>query len=201
MIAIGVNVHKRKCTVAQQGGDGQLKMLPSIDNTREDWLEFLQDLPPDAEIALEVSTSGYFAMSVLEEAGWKERAHWVHTAGIDSLGARSGARRRGLPAAPEEVRELPEHAGGRRAPRRRAIVVRPAARSVGASPAAPLGGIRQHEQVQTGEQEQDEREQRQEAHPDGILFLFHGDEVDDDAHRKGNAHPAMGLPNPFVPVQ
>jgi hypothetical protein len=30
------------------------------------------------------------------------------------------------------------------------IVVRPATRSVGASPAAPLGGIRQHEQVQTG---------------------------------------------------
>jgi transposase len=42
-------------------------------------------LPPDAEIALEVSTSGYFAMSVLEEAGWLDRAHWVHTAGIDSL--------------------------------------------------------------------------------------------------------------------
>ncbi len=32
----------------------------------------------------------------------------------------------------------------------------PAARLVGASPAAPLGGIRQHEQVQTGEQEQSE---------------------------------------------
>ena len=42
-------------------------------------------LPPQAEMALEVSTSGYFAMSVLEEAGWRERAHWVHTAGIDSL--------------------------------------------------------------------------------------------------------------------
>ena len=24
-------------------------------------------------------------MSVLEEAGWLERSHWVHTAGIDSL--------------------------------------------------------------------------------------------------------------------
>jgi hypothetical protein len=31
----------------------------------------------------------------------------------------------------------------------------PAARLLGASPAAPLGGIRQHEQIQTGEQEQD----------------------------------------------
>jgi hypothetical protein len=84
---------------------------------------------------------------------------------------------------------------------RNAIVVRPAARSVGASPAAPLGGIWQHEQVQTGEQEQGEREQRQEAHPDGILPPYHDDEVDDDAHRKDNGQPAVGLPNPFVPVQ
>src|SRR5438034_1313178 len=83
----------------------------------------------------------------------------------------------------------------------RSFVVRPAARSVGASPAAPLGGIRQHEQVQTGEQERGEREQRQETHPDGILLLCHGDDVDDDAHRKGNGQPAVGLPNPFVPVQ
>src|SRR5208283_1924980 len=58
----------------------------------------------------------------------------------------------------------PKKAGGcRPAPRLRAIVVRPAACSVGASPAAPLGGIRQHEQVQTGEQEQGEREHYQEA--------------------------------------
>ena len=107
-----------------------------------------------------------------------------------------------LQAAPEEVQEPPEHGGGRRpAPRFRAIVVRPAARSAGAPPAAPLGGIRQHEQVQTGEQEQGEREYRQEAHPRGILSLHHGDDVDDDGHRKGNAQPAVGLPNPFVPVQ
>jgi len=53
-------------------------------NTQEDWLELLPELPPDAEIGLEVSTAGYFAMSVLEAAGWRERAHWVHTAGIDS---------------------------------------------------------------------------------------------------------------------
>jgi hypothetical protein len=42
----------------------------------------------------------------------------------------------------------------------------PAARSVGASPASPLGGIRQHEQVQTAEQEQGEREHSQEAQPE-----------------------------------
>jgi transposase len=56
-----------------------------MENTREGWQGLLNLLPPQAEIALEVSTSGYFAMSVLEEAGWLGRAHWVHTAGIDSL--------------------------------------------------------------------------------------------------------------------
>jgi hypothetical protein len=65
----------------------------------------------------------------------------------------------------------------------RPFVVLPAARSVGAWPAAPLGGIRQHEQVQAGEQEQGEREQRQEAHPDGIPACTHGYDVDDDGHR------------------
>ena len=44
-------------------------------------------------------------------------------------------------------------------------------RSVCASPAAPLGGVRQHEQVQTGQQQQGEREQAQDAHPDGGLLL------------------------------
>jgi len=43
-----------------------------------------------------------------------------------------------------------------------------AARSVGGSSAAPLGGIRQHEPVQTGEQQEDEREHRQEAQPVSI---------------------------------
>ena len=64
--------------------DSKVKVRRPIENTREDWLELLPELPPDAEIALEVSTAGYFAMSVLEEAGWQERAHGVHTAGIDS---------------------------------------------------------------------------------------------------------------------
>lgn len=85
MIAIGADVHKRMCTLAMQREDGALKMLPSMENTREDWLSLLAKLPPEAEIALEVSTSGHFVMSVLEEAGWRHRSHWVHTAGIDSL--------------------------------------------------------------------------------------------------------------------
>lgn len=85
MITVGVDVHKRQCTVAIQRDDGELKCFSAMENTREGWRELLNQLPPEAEIALEVSTSGYFAMSVLEEAGWLDRAHWVHTAGIDSL--------------------------------------------------------------------------------------------------------------------
>jgi transposase len=85
MIAVGVDVHKRQCTVAIQREDGGLRLLEPLENTREGWQELLDQLPPEAEIALEVSTSGYFAMSVLEEAGWRDRAHWVHTAGIESL--------------------------------------------------------------------------------------------------------------------
>ena len=80
---VGIDVHKRRCKVV--GLDhGEIKVRKSIANTREEWLEMLTELPPDAEIGLEVSTAGYYAMSVLEEAGWRERAHWVHTAGIDS---------------------------------------------------------------------------------------------------------------------
>ena len=85
MITVGVDVHKRQCKVAIQRDDGELKCFSPMENTREGWSELLNQLPPGAEIALEVSTSGYFAVSVLEEAGWRERTHWVHTAGIDSL--------------------------------------------------------------------------------------------------------------------
>jgi len=41
MIAIGADVHKRTCTLAMQGEDGQLTMLPSMENTRENWLHRL----------------------------------------------------------------------------------------------------------------------------------------------------------------
>jgi transposase len=85
MIAIGADVHKRMCTLAAQYEDGQLKMLPSMENTRANWLKLAGELPAEAEVALEVSTSGHFVMSVLEEAGWRDRAHWVHTPGIDTL--------------------------------------------------------------------------------------------------------------------
>jgi transposase len=80
---VGIDVHKRRCKVVVLH-QGERKVVKSMANTREEWLELLTELPPDAEIGLEVSTAGYFAMSVLEEAGWRERSHWVHTAGIDS---------------------------------------------------------------------------------------------------------------------
>jgi hypothetical protein len=75
------------------------------------------------------------------------------------------------------------------------------ARSVGASHAAPLGGIRQHEQIQTGDKLQGERDHRQEAHRVGVLLLCYGDDVDDDGQCKGHGQPAVALPNPLVPVQ
>lgn len=85
MISVASDVHKGRCFFAMIPEDGELKMLEPIECTREAWLKRLAELPPDAEIALEVSTSGYFVMSVIEEAGRRERSHWVHTAGVDSL--------------------------------------------------------------------------------------------------------------------
>src|SRR5205809_2922500 len=74
--------------------------------------------------------------------------------------------------------------------------------SDGASPPAPLGGIRQHEQVQTGQQQQGEREQRRVRHPGRRRPspLCNDEEVGDDGQRKGKGQPAVGLPNRFVPV-
>jgi len=112
MIAVGVDVHKRQCSLAVQMEDGELASLAPFPNTREGWLGLLGALPSGAEIALEVSTSGYFAMSVLEEAGWRDRAHWVHTAGIDSLRKqktdRLDARRLARKLSVEDRDPLPE---------------------------------------------------------------------------------------------
>src|SRR5262249_29758267 len=69
-----------------------------------------------------------------------------------------------------------------------------------ASPVAPLGDVRQHEQVQTGEKKQNEREQRREAYPDNLFLLDQSDDVDDDGQRKGNGQPAVDLPDPRVPI-
>ena len=83
MIPIGSDIHKRRCNF-MKFEDGKVRALPPIDNTREAWLEFLSELPPEAEIAMEVSTSSYFTMRVREEAGWSQRVIRVHSAGIDS---------------------------------------------------------------------------------------------------------------------
>jgi len=112
MIAIGADVHKGRCVFAMMEKEGKVRMLEPIECTREAWLERLAELPPEAEIALEVSTSGYFAMSVIEEAGWLKRAHWVHTAGIDSLrkqkSDRLDARRLARKLAANTADPLPE---------------------------------------------------------------------------------------------
>lgn len=78
---------------------------------------------------------------------------------------------------------------------------RVAACSVEALAAAPPGQIRQHEQVQTREQEHEERWQRRVGHPCGRLSLCQRDEVGDNGPGKGKRQPAVGLPNPSVSFQ
>src|SRR5688500_3699354 len=68
--------------------------------------------------------------------------------------------------------------------------------SVGGMRAAPPGGIRQREQVQTAEHEQGQWEQGRVGHPGDLLLQSDGDEVGDDGHRKRNGQPAVRLPNP-----
>ena len=112
MIAVASDVHKGRCLMAMLPPDGKLMGLEPIECTREAWRKRLAELPPEAEIALEVSTSGYFVMSVLEEAGWRPRAHWVHTAGIDTLrkhkSDRLDTRRLAQKLAVSKVEPLPE---------------------------------------------------------------------------------------------
>ena len=112
MIPVASDVHKGRCWMAMIPPGEDVKMLEPIECTREAWRQRLAELPPEAEIALEVSTSGYFVMSVLEEAGWRERAHWVHTAGIDSLrkqkSDRLDTRRLVKKLAVQDVEPLPE---------------------------------------------------------------------------------------------
>jgi hypothetical protein len=68
-------------------------------------------------------------------------------------------------------------------------------------PAAPCGGIWQHEQVHAGEPKQRERNQGRVRHPLRWLLLAHRheDDVRDDAEREDNSQPAVDLPNRFVP--
>ena len=45
---VGIDVHKRRCKVVEFD-EGQIKLRKAIANTREEWLEMLTELPPDAE--------------------------------------------------------------------------------------------------------------------------------------------------------
>lgn len=84
------------------------------------------------------------------------------------------------------------------------FVKRTAVRSAGVASTAPLGSIRQYKQVQPGEQQQKEREQGEEAHPEHQLLLLRENDIDDDIgdDKQGKNHrqPAMGLAKPGIPV-
>jgi hypothetical protein len=61
--------------------------------------------------------------------------------------------------------------------------------------------IRQREQVETADEQQDQRKQRQQADPNDLFLLHQSDEVDDDGQCEGHRQPAMDLPNPLIPIQ
>lgn len=65
MIAVEWTYTKRRCTVAIEREDGELRCFGPMESTREGRNKLLEQLLCDSEIALEVSTSGYFAMSAL----------------------------------------------------------------------------------------------------------------------------------------
>jgi hypothetical protein len=66
------NIQSRQPRIAPSGPWAFLPM----ENTQETWLGLLAMLPPETEMALEVSASGHFVMSVLEEVGWRGSSQW-----------------------------------------------------------------------------------------------------------------------------
>lgn len=91
-MAVGSDVHKRQCTVAVEREGDELGCFEGMENTLEGWRKLLQQLPVEAEIAVEVSTTGYFAMSVLGEEEWRDRLPdaWFFTSGDLGLAATGG---------------------------------------------------------------------------------------------------------------
>src|SRR6202048_3625177 len=71
----------------------------------------------------------------------------------------------------------------------------------GASPTAPLGGVGQHEHVQTAEQEQEERDQRRVDHPEGRFPKSSCDEIGDAGHDKAKEQLTVDLPIQYVHIQ
>src|SRR6516225_2235472 len=62
-------------------------------------------------------------------------------------------------------------------------------------PTPPFGGIWQHEHIQAGEQQKDQRKQRQQPNPEDLYPLHHRDDIDDDGQCEGDRQPAVDLPN------
>ena len=73
--------------------------------------------------------------------------------------------------------------------------------SVSTSSAAPFDHVRQYEQIQTGEQEQEERGKGQVAHPNGRVVPCQDNRSDDDSQGEGDREPSVRLPNQVVQVQ
>ena len=70
--------------------------------------------------------------------------------------------------------------------------------SVDASPAPPLRGVRQYEQVHAREKHGRERGNCQETHPVGVFVLKHSHAVENNNQRKSYGKPSVGLTKPFV---
>ena len=72
----------------------------------------------------------------------------------------------------------------------------------GALSVAAPGAVRQGEEIQAGEQEQSEWEERGEVDPLGGRLLCEDNHCDNGhGQREGDGDPAVGLAHPLIPVQ
>ena len=67
---VGIDVHKRRCKVAEFN-QGKIKMRKPMANTREDWLEMLSELPPDAVLVAESGINNPADYARLHAAGFR----------------------------------------------------------------------------------------------------------------------------------
>jgi hypothetical protein len=66
---------------------------------------------------------------------------------------------------------------------------------------APFDDIRQHEQIETAEQKQEERGQWRVNHQRRRFAQRHSYKIGDDGRRENNRQPAMSLSNRYMPTQ